>query len=678
MNLEEKCITTIRMLSLDMVQKANSGHPGMPLGAATMAFVLWTRFLKHNPKNPYWPNRDRFVLSAGHGSALLYSLLFLTGYDLSIEELKRFRQWKSKTPGHPEYRITPGVECTTGPLGQGFSTAIGMAIAERHLAARFNEPGYNLVDHHIYILASDGDMMEGVASEAASIAGHLGLGKVICLYDSNNITLSAETSLLFTEDVNKRFESYGWHTQTVKDGNNIEEIEDSIKRAINESERPSLINIKTHIGFGSPKQDTIAVHGSPLTEEEVIKTKQRLNWPSETPFYIPNEVLSYFREAIPKGESLESNWNALLQSYRMKYPEKAKEWDQWLKKELPEGWDRDIPSFNDKNKKIATRTAGGLIINAIAKNLKNLIGGSGDLDPSTKTALIGMGNFQKPKKLERLPQGAVSGPWGYDGRNIAFGVREHAMAAIMNGIAYYGFLIPYGSTFLVFSDYMRPSMRLAALSELHVIYIFTHDSISVGEDGPTHQPVEQLATLRALPGLVVIRPADANETAEAWKVAVTMKNRPVAIILSRQDLPIIDRDLYSEASNLRKGAYILTKIEGKPDLIVIATGSEVHLALKVFEELKKEPLHIQVVNMPSWELFEEQSEEYKNLILPIDIPKLVIEAGLSMGWHKYVGLEKNIISVNHFGASAPSEILLREFGFTTEAIIKRIKDILQR
>lgn len=678
MNFDEKCINTIRMLSLDMIQRANSGHPGMPLGAATMAYVLWTKFLRHNPKNPSWPNRDRFILSAGHGSALLYSLLHLTGYDLTIEELKRFRQWQSKTPGHPEYGITPGVECTTGPLGQGFATAVGMAIAERHLASIFNEPDFELINHYTYIIASDGDMMEGVSSEAASIAGHLGLGKIICLYDSNNITLSAETSLLFTEDVNKRFESYGWHVQTVEDGNNIEEVETAIQRAIKETERPSLITVKTHIGYGSPKEDTTNVHGSPLSKEDVLKTKERLNWPLEPDFFIPEDVLNHFREAIPRGADLESKWNSLFRSYKEKYPKKAKEWTLMMEKELPLGWDKDIPIFVNKDKKIATRVAGGLVINAIAKNLKNLIGGSGDLDPSTKTTLIGMGNFQKPKKLERLPQGATSGPWGYEGRNIAFGVREHAMAAIMNGIAYYGFLIPFGSTFLVFSDYMRPSIRLAALSKLHLIYIFTHDSIAVGEDGPTHQPVEQLATLRALPGLVVIRPADANETAEAWKVAITLKNRPVAIILSRQELPIIDRSIYADASNLKKGAYILAETEKKPDLIIIATGSEIHLALKIFEILKKDFIHTRIVNMPSWELFEEQTEKYKNLILPKDIPKIAIEAGVSMGWHKYVGAEDNIISVNHFGASAPSEILLREFGFSVDNIVKKIKNVLQR
>lgn len=678
MNFNEKCINTIRMLSLDMIQRAKSGHPGMPLGAATIAYVLWTKFLKYNPKNPLWPNRDRFILSAGHGSALLYSLLHLTGYDLPLEELKRFRQWQSKTPGHPEYGITPGVECTTGPLGQGFATAVGMAIAERHLAAKFNTPDYELISHYTYILASDGDMMEGVSSEAASIAGHLSLGKIICLYDSNSITLSAETTLTFTEDINKRFDSYGWHTQVVEDGNNIEEIEMAIKKAMNEKERPSLITVKTHIGYGSPKQDTTEIHGSPLSKEDVLKTKETLNWPLEPDFFIPEDVLNHFREAIPKGENLESKWNNMFHSYEQKYPEKAKEWNLMRKKELPNGWDKDIPTFTDKDKKIATRTAGGIVINAIAKNLKNLIGGSGDLDPSTKTTLIGMGNFQKPKKLERFPQGATSGPWGYDGRNIAFGVREHAMAAIMNGIAYYGFLIPFGSTFLVFSDYMRPSIRLAALSKLHTIYVFTHDSIAVGEDGPTHQPVEQLATLRALPGLIVIRPADANETAEAWKVAITLKNRPVAIILSRQELPVIDRNIYADASNLKKGAYVLTETKERTDLILIATGSEVHLALQVFNALKEDSIHVRVVNMPSWELFEEQSEEYKNHVIPKDIPKIVIEAGVSMGWHKYVGAEDNIISVNHFGASAPSEILLREFGFSVDNIIKKIKNVLQK
>jgi transketolase len=678
MSLEQRCINTIRMLSLDMIQKANSGHPGMPLGAAPMAYVLWTRFLKHNPKNPTWPNRDRFILSAGHGSALLYSLLYLTGYDLSIEELKRFRQWGSKTPGHPEYRLTPGVECTTGPLGQGFATAVGMAIAERHLASIFNMPDFEIVNHYTYIIASDGDLMEGVSSEAASLAGHLGLGKIICLYDSNDITLAAETSLSFTENVNKRFNAFGWHTQIVKDGNNIDEIEKAIRDAIYESDRPSLIIVKTHIGFGSPKQDTIHIHGSPLSKEDLIKTKENFGWPLEPDFYVPHDVLSYFRLAVAKGQYAELEWNSLFLFYTKKYPEKAKQWNLMLNRQLPDGWAKDIPNYVDKNKKIATRVAGGEIINSIAKNLPNLIGGSGDLDPSTKTALIGMGNFQKPAKIEKYPQGAVSGPWGYEGRNIAFGVREHAMAAILNGIAYYGFLIPFGSTFLVFSDYMRPSIRLAALSKLHVIYIFTHDSVAVGEDGPTHQPVEQIANLRAIPNLVVIRPADANETVEAWKIALNLKNRPVAIILSRQDLPVIDKSSYSDSSNLKKGAYILAGFEENPDLIIIATGSEVHLAIEVYEFLKRESILTRVVSMPSWELFEEQPEEYKKSIIPDSIPKISIEAGVSMGWHKYVGAENNIFSINHFGASAPSKVILENFGFTKERIIQKIKEIINK
>lgn len=674
MNLEEKCINTLRMLSLDMIQKANSGHPGMPLGAATMAYVLWTKFLRHNPKNPHWPNRDRFVLSAGHGSALLYSLLHLTGYDLSLEELMRFRQWGSKTPGHPEYRLTPGVECTTGPLGQGLSTAVGMAIAERHLASIFNTPDFELINHFTYIIASDGDLMEGVASEAASIAGHLGLGKIICLYDSNDITLAAETSLSFTEDVNKRFDSYGWHTQIVKDGNNIDEIERAIREAIGVSDMPSLITVKTHIGYGSPKQDTINVHGSPLSKEDVIKTKENFGWPLEPEFYIPDDVLSYYRLAVSKGQCHESEWNLRFSSYSDKYPEKAEIWNKMFNKEPLKGWDKDIPEFRDTTKKISTRVAGGLVINSIAKNLPNLIGGSGDLDPSTKTTLIGLGNFQRPKRIEKYPQGATPGPWGYEGRNIAFGVREHAMAAIMNGIAYYGFFIPFGSTFLVFSDYMRPSMRLAALSKLHLIYVFTHDSVAVGEDGPTHQPIEQIANLRAIPNLVVIRPADANETSEAWRVAVSLKNRPVAIILSRQDLPVIDRLRYADASNLKMGAYILSEPEEKPDIILIATGSEVHLALEAYESLK-DAINIRIVSMPSWELFEEQSDEYRRNVIPEDIPKISIEAGVSMGWHKYVGSENNIIGIDHFGASAPAEVILKNFGFTKERVIQRIKEI---
>ena len=680
-NLDELCINTIRMLSVDMVQKANSGHPGMPMGAAPMAYVLWTKLLRHNPNNRKWPDRDRFILSAGHGSALLYSLLHLTGYDLPIEELKQFRQWGSKTPGHPEYRETPGVECTTGPLGQGFGNGVGLAIAERFLAARFNRPGYEIVDHYTYAIVSDGDLMEGVASEAASLAGHLRLGKLIYLYDNNQITLAGEIRLNFTEDVCKRFEAYGWHVQSVEDGNNLEAISKAIMLAQNEATRPSLISVRTHIGYGSPhKQDTFGVHGSPLGPEEVMATKKNLGWPLEPMFYIPDEALAHFRKALNRGNELEGEWKVKLESYGKIYPELTVEWDQWMNFILPNGWNKDFPAFPPDPKGVATRSAGGQVINAIASHLPFLIGGSADLNPSTNTPLKGKGNFQCPGLGDETVQGTVSGPWGYGGKNIAFGVREHGMGSVLNGIALHGGLIPFGSTFLIFSDYMRPPMRLAALMKLHVIYIFTHDSIGLGEDGPTHQPVEQLSNLRAIPGLTVIRPADANETAEAWRVAIEHQEGPVAIILTRQNLPVIDRNKFGPAIGLRKGAYILADSPlGKPEVILIATGSEVHLALEASEKLQSEGVRARVVNMPSWELLEVQPERYHLEVLPPDVTaRISIEAGVTHGWHKYVGLEGNTLGIDHFGASAPGKTLFKEFGFTSENILSRVKALLAK
>lgn len=680
-DLEELCINTIRMLSVDMVQQANSGHPGMPMGAAPMAYLLWTEFLRHNPNNPKWPDRDRFVLSAGHGSALLYSLLHLTGYDLSLEELKRFRQWGSKTPGHPEFRDTPGVECTTGPLGQGFGNGVGLAIAERFLAAKFNRPGYKIVDHCTYAIVSDGDLMEGVASEAASLAGHLKLGKLIYLYDNNHITLAGEIGLNFTEDVCKRFEAYGWHVQSIEDGNDIEAISKAITTARNETSRPSLISIRTHIGYGSPhKQDTFEAHGSPLGLEEVMATKKNLGWPLEPTFYIPEEVSKKFRRALDQGIKLEEEWEVNLESYGKAYPELRVEWDRWMNSKLPEDWDGDIPVFPPNAKGLATRSAGGQVINAIASHIHSLVGGSADLNPSTNTALKGKGNFQCPRSGDETVQGSISGPWGYVGANIAFGVREHAMGSILNGIALHGGLLPFGSTFLIFSDYMRPSIRLAALMRLHVIYIFTHDSIALGEDGPTHQPVEQLASLRAIPGLTVIRPADANDTGEAWKIAIEHKGGPVAIILTRQNVPVIDRSKSNPSTGVRKGAYVLADpASSKPEIILIATGSEVHLALDVYEKLTAESIQVRVVNMPSWELFEQQSENYHDEVLPSDITTRVsIEAGVTLGWHKYVGGDGEVIGIDHFGASAPGKKLLREFGFTSENILNRVRSLLRR
>jgi transketolase len=678
-NLDELCINTIRMLSVDMVQQANSGHPGMPMGAAPMAYVLWTRFLRHNPNHPKWPDRDRFVLSAGHGSALLYSLLYLTGYDLPIEELKRFRQWGSKTPGHPEHRETPGVECTTGPLGQGFGNGVGMAMAERFLAARFNRPGYEIVDHHTYAIVSDGDLMEGVASEAASLAGHLKLGKLIYLYDNNHITLAGETGLNFTEDVCKRFEAYGWHVQSIEEGNDIEAISRAITTAQNETSRPSLLPIRTHIGYGSPhKQDTFEVHGSPLGPEEVIATKKNLGWPLEPTFFIPDEALANFKKGLHRGTQLEEEWEANLESYGKVYPELRIEWDQWMNSILPKDWDRDIPVFSPDSKGLATRSAGGQVINAIASHVSSLIGGSADLNPSTNTALKGKGNFQGPPSGDEAVQGSVSGPWGYEGANIAFGVREHAMGSILNGMALHGGLIPFGSTFLIFSDYMRPSIRLAALMKLPIIYIFTHDSIALGEDGPTHQPVEHLASLRAIPGLTVVRPADANETAETWRMAMEYKEGPIAIILTRQNVPVIDRTRFNPTNGLRKGAYILAdSSSAKPEIILMATGSEVHLALEVYERLRNEGIGVRVVNMPSWELFEKQPEQYRNEILPPEITvRMSIEAGVTLGWHKYAGLGGEIVGIDHFGASAPGKTVLKEFGFTSENVLDRIKALL--
>lgn len=681
MNLDELCINTIRTLSVDMVQKANSGHPGMPMGAAPMAYVLWTKFLKYNPKNPKWPDRDRFVLSAGHGSALLYSLLHLTGYDLSLEELKRFRQWGSKTPGHPEYGELQGVECTTGPLGQGFGMGVGMAIAERFLAAKFNRPAFEIVNHHTYSIVSDGDLMEGVSSEAASLAGHLKLGRLIYLFDNNSISLSGETKLTFTENVCKRFEAYGWHIQTIDDGNDTEAISEAITLAQHETARPSLISIRTHIGYGSPrKQDTFGAHGSPLGQEEVIATKKNLGWPLEPTFYVPEEALAHFRKSIHRGAQLEAEWKKKLEAYGKHHPELREQWDQWINVALPEGWDKEVPVFPPDAKGVPTRSAGGQMINAIASHLPFLIGGSADLNPSTNTALKGKGDFQCPGSSEGKIQGSVSGPWGYEGANIHFGVREHAMGVILNGLALHGGLLPYGSTFLIFSDYMRPAIRLAALMKLHVIYIFTHDSIGIGEDGPTHQPVEHLSNLRAIPNLIVVRPADANETVEAWRTAVEYREGPVALILTRQNLPVLDRSQYHSATGLRRGGYVLAdSVHQTPQIILIATGSEIHLALDVYHQLQAEGIGVRVVNLPSWELFENQPEEYRQEVLPPEITKRIsIEAGVTSGWHKYVGREGEVIGLDRFGASAPGPTLLKEFGFNSENIRNRIKTLLDR
>ena len=679
--LDALCINTIRFLSIDAVQKADSGHPGMPMGAAPMAYVLWARFLKHNPSNPGWFDRDRFVLSAGHGSMLLYSLLHLTGYDLPLEQVKQFRQWGSMAPGHPERGVVPGVEVTTGPLGQGFANGVGMAIAERNLAVRYNRPGFEIIDHFTYGIAGDGDLMEGVASESASLAGHLRLGKLIYLYDNNYISLAASTHLTFTEDRGKRFEAYGWHVQSIEDGNDIEAIEQALRAAQEETDRPSIILVRTHIGYGSPhKQDTFEVHGSPLGKEEVKLTKQHLGWPLDPPFYLPDEVLSQFRKAIGQGKKAEAEWNEKFSAYREAFPDLGKELQEMMDGQLPGGWDSNIPKFPADAKGIATRVASGKILNGLAQRIPMLIGGSADLNPSTHTALQGMGDFESPYDAKGDTQGSAGGGWSYGGRNLHFGVREHAMGSILNGIAVHGGMIPFGATFLVFSDYMRPPIRLAALMEQHVIYVFTHDSIALGEDGPTHQPVEQLAGLRAIPHLVVIRPCDANETVVAWRVAMEMKNQPVTLVLTRQNVPILDHTRYASADGLRSGAYILADAsQNKPDLILIASGSEVHLIVEARKKLLEQKVDARIVSMPSWELFDAQPKEYRDSVLLPSIPqRLAVEAGVPQGWCRYVGDHGDVIGIDRFGASAPGPVVMREYGFTVENVCKRALALLQK
>ncbi len=679
MELDLKCVNAIRFLSADMIQEANSGHPGLPLGAAPMAYVLWDRHLKHNPRNPHWFDRDRFVLSAGHGSALLYSLLYLTGYDLPLEELKRFRRWGSKTPGHPEADRAPGVEVTTGPLGQGAAMAVGMAIAEAHLAAVFNRPGHELIDHYTYVLASDGDLMEGVCAEACSLAGHLKLGKLVVLYDTNRISLAGTTDLTFTEDVLARFSAYGWHVQWVDDGNDLAAIDAAIQRAKEEKERPSLIAIRTVIGYGAPtKQGTYKVHGSPLGEEELRAAKERLGWPTEPKFYVPDDALAHFRRATDRGERWEADWRERLERYRAEYPELAAELERRIRGELPAGWADGLPDFPADEVGTATRKASGKVLQALSERLPELIGGSADLNPSVHTVLPGQGDFQPPGDKPSDVQGNAGGPWDYTGRNIHFGVREHAMGAIANGIARHGGLIPFVGTFLVFSDYMRPPIRLAAMMDCKVIYVFTHDSIGIGQDGPTHQPVEQIASLRAVPNLVVIRPSDANETREAWTVALERRG-PTALILTRQNLPILDRTSYASEKGLRKGGYVLWQAkERTPDLLLIATGSEVHVALKAAELLAAEGLNPRVVALPSWELFEDQPDDYKREVLPPEVTvRVAVEAGVPLGWERYVGPTGAIIAVNRFGESAPGSEVLAKFGFTPENVAAVAKRLLE-
>jgi len=664
-SIEQLAVTTLRTLSIDAIEQAKSGHPGMPMGAAPMAYVLWTKFLRHNPANPKWFDRDRFVLSAGHGSMLLYSLLHLCGYDLPLEELKNFRQWGSRTPGHPEYGHTPGVEATTGPLGQGIAMAVGMAMAERHLAARFNRDGHAIIDHYTYVICGDGDLMEGVAAEAASLAGHLKLGKLIVLYDSNDISLDGETALAFTEDVRRRFEAYGWQVLRVDDGNDLEAIARAIEAARAETTRPSLIEVKTVIGYGSPnKGGKAAAHGAPLGPDEVKRVKEFYGWPQEPAFYIPDEVRAHFAEVKERGQALEAEWNARLAAYEAAYPELAAELKRVMAGELPADWDADLPSYKPGDQ-LATRAASGQTLNAVAKRMPELIGGSADLASSNQTTLKGYPVFSADD---------------YAGRNIWFGVREFAMAAALNGMALHGGLKVYGGTFLVFSDYLRPAIRLSALMKQPVVYVLTHDSIAVGEDGPTHQPIEHIPSLRLIPDLTVIRPADANETVAAWRYALAHARGPVALVLSRQNLPVLPGTAERAADGVRRGAYVLADAEsGTPDAILIATGSEVSLALEAKERLAAEGVAIRVVSMPSWELFEAQPEEYRRAVLPPEVTaRVAVEAAHPMGWERYVGPQGAVIGIDRFGASAPGARVMQAFGFTADNVVATVKRVLGR
>jgi transketolase len=671
------CVNTIRFLSADMVQQANSGHPGLPMGAAPMAYTLWQRVLKHNPANPRWFDRDRFVLSAGHGSALIYSLLHLFGYDLPLSELKQFRQWGSRTPGHPESTLTPGVETTTGPLGQGIANAVGMAIAEANLAARFNRPGHALVNHFTYALAGDGCLMEGVAAEACSLAGHLRLGKLILMHDDNRISLAGTTSLCFTEDSGARLEAYGWHVQHVEDGNDLEAIEKALLAAQKATDKPSLIMVHTHIGYGAPhKQDSFEAHGSPLGVEELKAAKEHLGWPVEPSFYIPADAQENFRLAGERGNKQEADWNRRWAEYKKAFPDLAVEFQRRMSNELPSGWDSTLPVFPPDPKGIATRKAGETVLQALAAQLPELMGGSADLDPSTFTWIKNAGDFQASAKPPEGVQGAVGGPWGWEGRNVHFGVREHGMGAIVNGMTLHGGLRGFGSTFLVFADYMRPALRLSAIMEQGSIWVFTHDSFMLGEDGPTHQPVEQLASLRIIPHLLLIRPCDANETAWAWKVAIENRNRPTALALTRQNVPTLDRSKFASAEGVQKGAYVLNPDVQKPDVILMATGSEVMLIVAAQKLLAEKGIQARLVSMPCWELFLEQSDDYRESVLPASVKRrLGVEAGVSFGWSAWVGEEGALLTMDRYGASAPAAVLQEKFGFTAEHVAQLAQSI---
>ncbi|MCK9427026.1 MAG: transketolase [Ignavibacteriaceae bacterium] len=661
-SVDQLSINTLRFLAVEAIQKANTGHPGMPMGCAPIAYTLYTKYMKYNPQNPLWLNRDRFILSAGHGSMLLYGILHLSGYDISLEDLKNFRQWESKTPGHPEFNQKLGIETTTGPLGQGFANAVGMAIAKSYLASIFNKDDIKILDHFIYGICSDGELMEGISHEAASLAGHLKLGKLIFFYDDNGISIDGKTSLSFSENIEQRFDAYGWHVEHISDVNDLSQIETALLNA-QIDERPSLIITKTHIGFGSPnKQDTSGVHGSPLGSEEIKLTKKNLEWEYEESFYVPEEVKNLFEEKKKKHQQDEDEWNKLFAAYKEKYPQEAKLFLEVMSGNFGDEWISKIPTFADDGKKLATRQASGKTINAMAASLPTFIGGSADLAPSNNTYLNGFPAFSADNK---------------SGRNFHFGIREHAMASLMNGMAMYGGVIPFGGTFLVFSDYLRPAIRLASLSKIKVIYVFTHDTIGLGEDGPTHQPVEHLASLRAIPGLVVLRPADANETASAWKFAIQHHGSPVALLLTRQGLPVLDQTKYPSSDNLFKGAYIL-KDADKPEIILMASGSEVEIILKAAEKLESEGKKVRVVSFPSWELFELQSEEYKNSVLPKEVKaRIAVEASIGQGWHKYTGDGGKIISIETYGASAPYEILYEKYGITVENILLASKSLLK-
>ncbi len=658
------CINTIRTLAADAVQKANSGHPGMPMGAAPMAHVLWTRHLNYNPKDPTWANRDRFILSAGHGCMLQYSLLHLTGYAVTMDDIKHFRQLHSITPGHPEYGLTPGIEITTGPLGQGFANGVGVAMAQKYLAAHYNRPDHNLFDYKVYVICSDGDLMEGISSEAASIAGHLKLGNMIYLYDDNNISIEGSTEITFTEEVNGRFEAQGWHVQTVEDGNDVEAIDKAIKNAKEETERPSIIKVRTKIAYGSPhKVNTAGAHGSPLGEDEVRATKEFLGFDPDKKFFVPDEVKEFYGKQIPEGKEKQSVWDKLYKSYQEKFASEAAEYELFRHNNMPDGWKKDLPVFTSKDKSMATRKASGAAINAIAPFFPTMIGGAADLAPSTNTEIKGADSFE---------------PEHYNGRNLHYGVREHSMGAIVNGICVTEGMIGYGSTFLIFSDYMRPTIRLAAIMKLRSIFIYTHDSIGLGEDGTTHQSVEQLMSLRAMPNVTTIRPADANETVQAWRVIMEYKDGPVVLVLSRQNLLVLDGDAYQSPENLEKGAYVLRDSEGKPEVILMASGSEVEVILAAQDMLKADGIQTRVVSMPSWELFEKQDESYKRTVFPPEIKKRVaVEAGATLGWYKYITDEGAVIGLDRYGESAPAEDLMQEFGFTPENVVKHAKLILK-